>query len=845
MFSRARALLLAAALLGPTALPLVAAETPSRPAATAPSAPAPAAAPAPVAPVAPAKPDEVQQRIDAWKAEVDQIALGAQRDGQNDRRLAEVRERLDVIRREVVEVEANASNQAAAIDNRLKQLAPATSDKEEDQAAVENETVKAEREQQQKLFGTVDGHAKQAALVRVKVDEIVKVISDKRRERFTRTMSERSRSVLEPMLWAEAAQAAPRLGTGFGLLLDDWFRRLWERGLDAIIATGSALAAIVATLLFLRRRIARLVDRNENNPDPAPLQRAAAAAAIIAVNAVGPLLGLWSITKALDTFDLNPTRVAQFLDGIVVGVAAASTLYGISLAILAPTKAQWRLAAVSDGSAQRLMRLLLTLGIVYGFGIWWLRLMDVLAASVSIVILSSGFLALVESILLVSVLKTAAKAMLEDAGPQADHAAEGRSTLWRWIVPLGWLAVVAAMVAAATGYVALATFVMRQTIRTGAMLGALYVVLIMLDEAILQAFDEKGRLSGLMTRSMGFAGETVAQIGVVLSGLAKLLLIASAVLFVLAPIGVDSRDVLSDAKLAFFGVKIGGLTISLSNILSGLAFLVIGVAVTKGVQGWLDQRFLPRTRLDVGLKNSIRTSFGYVGYVVAVALGFSVVGLDLQNLAIVAGALSVGVGFGLQSIVNNFVSGLILLAERPIKAGDLVEIGSEKGFVRKINVRSTEIETFDRASLIVPNSTLISGNVKNWMHRDLTGRCVVNVGVDYEADPAEVRKILLTCAEENPKVLKQPPPNAFFIDFGESALSFRLMCTVGNVTDAFSVESELRFAIMAQLREKGIEVPYAQRDINLRQIDDIKELIDRMIGRTNDSGPRSTPPIAG
>ena len=844
MFSRARALLLAAALLGPTALPLVAAESPSRPAVAAPSASAPAPVAVP-APAAPAKPDEVQQRIDAWKAEVDQIALGAQRDGQNDRRLAEVRERLDVIRREVVEVEANAGNQAAAIDNRLKQLAPATSDKEDDQAPVEAETVKAEREQQQKLFGTVDGHAKQAALVRVKVDEIVKVISDKRRERFTRTMSERSRSVLEPMLWAEAAQAAPRLGTGIGLLLDDWFRRLWERGLDAIIATGSALAAIVATLLFARRRIARLVDRNENNADPAPLQRAAAAAAIIAVNAIGPLLGLWSITKALDTFDLNPPRVAQFLDGIVVGVAAASTLYGISLAILAPTKAQWRLAAVSDGAAQRLMRLLLTLGVVYGFGIWWLRLMDVLAASVSIVILSSGFLALVQSILLVSVLKTAAKAMLEDAGPQADHAAEGRSTLWRWIVPLGWLAVVAAMVAAATGYVALATFVMRQTIRTGAMLGALYVVLIMLDEAILQAFDEKGRLSGLMTRSLGFAGETVAQIGVVLSGLAKLLLIAAAVLFVLAPIGVDSRDVLSDAKLAFFGVKIGGLTISLSNILSGFAFLVVGIAVTKGVQGWLDQRFLPRTRLDVGLKNSIRTSFGYVGYVVAVALGFSVVGLDLQNLAIVAGALSVGVGFGLQSIVNNFVSGLILLAERPIKAGDLVEIGSEKGFVRKINVRSTEIETFDRASLIVPNSTLISGNVKNWMHRDLTGRCVVNVGVAYEADPAEVRKILLACAEENPKVLKQPPPNAFFIDFGESALSFRLMCTVGNVTDAFSVESELRFAIMAQLREKGIEVPYAQRDINIRQIGDLRELIDRMVGRANDPGPGPTPPVTG
>lgn len=842
MFSRARALLFASSLLlGSSSLPLFAAE-PTTPSPT-PTVTAPAA---PMSPIT-FKAEEVQQRLDGWKGEIDQIALAAQREGQSDRNLAEVRERLDVIRREVGEVETISSAQAVAIDNRLKQLAPANSDKTDEQtaAAVEVDTVKTEREQQQKLFGIVDGQAKQAALIRVKVDEIVKVISDKRRERFTRTMSERSRSILEPMLWAEAVQAAPRLGTGLSLLFDDWFRRLWERGLDAMIATGSALGALIVALVFLRRRVARLVDRDEDILTPAPLQRAAAASAIIAVNAIGPMVGLWCIAKALDTFDLNPPRVAQFLDAVIVAIAVASTIYGIALAILAPIKPQWRLAAVSDSAAQRLMRITLTLGIVYGVGIWWLRLLDVLASSVSIVILSAGLLALIESLLLMSLLKVAARAMLEEAGPAADRASEGRSALWRWIVPLGWLAVVAAVVAAATGYVALATFVMRQTIRTGAMLGALYVVLVMLDEAILQAFDEKGRLAGLMTRSMGFAGETVAQIGVVLSGIVKLLLIAAAVLFVLAPIGVDSRDVLSDAKLAFFGVKIGGLTISLSNILSGFAFLIIGVAVTRSIQGWLDQRFLPRTRLDVGLKNSIRTSFGYIGYVLAVAMGFSVVGLDLQNLAIVAGALSVGVGFGLQSIVNNFVSGLILLAERPIKAGDLVEIGAEKGFVRKINVRSTEIETFDRASLIVPNSTLISGNVKNWMHRDLTGRCVVNVGVSYDADPAEVRKILLTCAEEHPKVLTQPPPNAFFIDFGNSALAFRLMCTVGNVTDAFSVESDLRFAIMAKLIDKGIEIPFAQHDINIRQLGDLRSLIDRMVGRTEDPGPRSTPPVVG
>jgi small-conductance mechanosensitive channel len=404
---------------------------------------------------------------------------------------------------------------------------------------------------------------------------------------------------------------------------------------------------------------------------------------------------------------------------------------------------------------------------------------------------------------------------------------EKRSGLWRWLVPVGWILAIGAAGAAVGGYVALAAFVTQQTVRVGFLLGALYILLVLADEAIQRTFDARSRFGVVMTRSMGLARETVEQIGVVLSGLVRLLLLALAALFILAPIGIDGQDVVTDAKIAFFGFKVGGLTISLSSILTAIVFLVIGIAVTRGVQGWLDQRFLPRTRLDVGLKNSIRTSFGYLGIVISVALAFSVIGLDLQNLAIVAGALSVGVGFGLQSIVNNFVSGLILLVERPIKSGDLVELGAQKGFVRKINVRSTEIETFDRASLIVPNSSLITGNVKNWMHRDLTGRCLVDVGVSYDTDPAEMKSVLLSCAERHDKVLKFPAPVVLFTNFGADALEFRLICTIGAVTDVGTVESDLRFDIVRVLREKGIEIPSAQRDINIRQLGDIGELLDR------------------
>ena len=840
-----RALVLAFALGTAGAVDVVRAESAAP--ATATPVPAATSAATPAAPAAQpvkAKVDEVQALLDSRKSEIEQIAAGVAREGQSDRRLAEMRARLDAIRAEVSAIEQAEAPKAAAIEARLKQLGPAPTAKEGEEPPVEAEAVKAERDDQQKQLAEAQGRVKQAQFLALRGDEIVKTIAERRRDRFTSTMVERSRSVLDPSLWLEAGQSLGAIATGLMWLLRDWFSLLAERGLETATAVGSVILAVIAVLLGARRRLVMFTERDPHLAAPGRLLRSLKAAGIVTLNLAVPVIGLYGISRALDGFDLAPVRVQQFLDALVIGVAAAAAVYGVALAILAPGKAQWRLAAVGDQTAGRLVHLFVTLALVHGVGLWFVRLLDVLAAPVATLILASGLFAAADALIIMAALRVAARALVGDdrSVGVAEAAIEGRSGLWRWLVPLGWVLAIGALVAAASGYVALASTITQMTIRSGFVIGALFILLVLVDEIILATFDGESRLGRVATRSTGLARETLEQFGVVLSGVARLVLLAAAALLVLAPIGVDSRDVFSDAKIAFFGFKVGGLTFSLSTILSALALLVLGIAVTRGIQGWLDQRFLPRTRLDVGLKNSIRTAFGYVGTIVAVALAFSVVGLDLQNFAIVAGALSVGVGFGLQSIVNNFVSGLILLAERPIKSGDLIEIGAEKGFVRKINVRSTEIETFDRASLIVPNSALISGNVKNWMHRDLTGRCVVNVGVAYDADPAQIRAILLGCAEAHEKVLSFPAPVAYFMNFGTDALEFRLVCTVGNVTDAFAVESDLRFAIMEQLREQGIEIPFAQRDINIRQFDDLRGLFDLVTGRKAGEGPSNSGP---
>jgi small-conductance mechanosensitive channel len=801
---------------------------------------APAAPPAqPAPPVVKAKPDEVQQKLDSLKAELEQIGAGVLRAGQTDRGLTDLRVRVEDIRKAAEAIEAAETPRLQAIETRLKQLGPTPQAKDDEPPPVEADALKNERDEQLKLAAVVQARVKQSQVLLLRSDEIVKAIGDARRDRFTSQLTDRSRSLIEPALWVEAVQAMPTTLSSFRYLMGDWFGLLAARGGETAIAVGTVLLAIIGLGVVARRRLGQLAIRDSSVEAPPVLRRAAVATGIVGLNTLVPVFGLWAIAQALTTFDLNPPRVDRFLEALAQGVGAAMAIAGVGLALLAPGKPQWRLAAVSDAAAHRLQRLVTVLAVCHGVGVALTRLFDVLAAPVAEVIAFTGLFAAIDAVLGMLMLRTVARALAlageeETIAPVADEpdpsdAAANRSSLWRWVIPFGWLAAIAALVALVSGHVALAAFVSQQFVRTAVVLGLLSILLLLADELIVATFDVKTRIGTMLVRSMGFSRETVEQIGVLLSGAVRLFLIVFGALAALAPIGLDSRDLFAEAKVAFFGFKIGGFTFSLSAILSGLVLLAIGVAMTRGIQGWLDHRFLPRTRLDVGLKNSIRTGLGYVGMVVSVMLAFSVVGLDLQNLAIVASALAVGVGFGLQSIVNNFVSGLILLAERPIKAGDLVEVGSEKGFVRKINVRSTEIETFDRASLIVPNSSLISGNVKNWMHRDLTGRCQVNVGVAYDADPHRVKEALLDVAREHSKVRTFPAPGVFFVGFGENSLDFRLVCTVGNVNDSFAVESDLRFAIVERLRALGIEIPFAQRDISIRQLNDIDGLIARLV----------------
>jgi potassium-dependent mechanosensitive channel len=740
--------------------------------------------------------DTPRQRLDAVRAALVEIDAAFTSPNLSDGDLQRLRAENDPLATEAQSIITELAPKLEASVKRLAELTPKSKDK-----ASEADAAAAELTAEQNIHDDLDADLRSARALALQIDDNSARIGAARRALFARQTFARSSSILSPLLWASVIHEAPADIATLGGLLYDWLSgvasRLTRQQALGLLCLALAFGAVAVPIRWVARRV---IARDPAAASPSKLRRAFAAIWTALVLGGIPLLGLVGVSYALDAFDLSDPRLQGLQDAALDGLKLLFIANALARGLLAPGRRSWRLIAMNDQTVARVFRLWMSVAAIVAIEKAIETVADIVAASLSMSVAARGVGAALVVALIARLLRTTAVPAASPETPPRDGGAPGRTLVWLLgVVLLG---------ATLVGYIAFATFVIAQMIWVAGIGTTIYLISVVVDEGTETILQPSGAFGRRLMSVAGLGREALEQIAVLIEGAARVALLVTGILLVLAPWGIQSQDMFGSLRAAYFGFRLGNVTISVSSMLAAASVFVVGVLITRAVQSWLASRLLPRTRLDSGVRNSIKTIFGYVGFVFALVLGSAQLGLNFQNLAIIAGALGVGIGFGLQSIVNNFLSGLILLWERGIRVGDWVVIGAEQGFVRRISARATEVETFDRATLIVPNATLVSGVVKNWVHSDRVGRIIIGLNVAYDNDADAVREILIAVAKAQELVLSIPAPLVLFNEFADWALKFQLICFVDDIEMADRVKSEMLFDLLRRLKKAGVHIAY-------------------------------------
>ena len=646
----------------------------------------------------------------------------------------------------------------------------------------------------------------------LRIENLFNAIQDIRRKNFASILFQPIPGVYDRETWANLPDYVP-LATGrLRNLIADWWRDTGDRGDFARVAVEALLMSLL--LAFAGWHGVRRLRRWDEPDEPPYWRRASSAAGVIVLRALPVVVPIVFLYAMIVSAQALPERIDWLFYLTAQSVVIVFTVAALVTAAYAPDAPQWRLITASDEDARRICGLVIVLACIYSltsllYGVT--RLVQAPFALTIAVALPSGLLV---AGLVVALLRTT-RAAADGAAPSA--------RLFRAIRMVVWAIVAVIVVCALTGYLPLARFLAQQLIVTGSILALVYLLLLWVD-GFVQGLSDDGTATGRwLTRTAQL--QRREQLALPISLILKFVVLVLSVPLIMLQWGYSWPDIREWYRQLFFGLRIGNTDVTFGALVASVMVFGLGYGAARLFQGWLDARVLQPAGISGGVRNSIRTGVGYVGIMVAALAAFSYAGFNLSSLAIIAGALSLGIGFGLQNLVNNFVSGLILLAERPIKVGDLVVVGGEEGYVRKISVRSTELETFDRASVLIPNSSFISDKVKNWTFRNNICRIAIPLGVAYGSDPRQVQDVLLTIARDHPEVLTAPEPAVTLDEFAAANLRFTLYAFIGDIAKSGKIRTDLAMAIIETFAQAGIAIPSGQAEIGIRRMDWLREMI--------------------
>ena len=692
---------------------------------------------------------------------------------------------------------ASRTTQLSDLNARLGELGP------EPTSGSEATDVTRQRASLQKERNAIDADIRLAKLLAVNAQQQRSELLAQRRAVFEAQLFERSDSPLSAAFWHKARARWEADQVRLGDLYDDILQGL-DTGLNgtsfyrAALGTLGSLAIIIIGLWLGESGLAALAARTF----PVGRLRRSLLALLTVLGYVF-IVGLaatvaWQSVEDARNWSTQSVRLAEATVRFAMFLAF---VIGLGRALLANRRSSWRLPPISDAMASQLAPMPWLVAVVAMVAWLPITLNEVMGEPLNSVLsnLVPTATFFVAALVGMYLLRPPSRSAPAAEGAPPDAAAE--RPMWiGLLIGLVVVLLVALVLLVLFGYLAFARVLAAQATWAGIVITAAYLLFKFANDLWMALLSSRSASGQRLQKALGIAPQVLDQLAVLLSAVSRVAVFFYMLIAFVAPLGSSPGQLLQRSGKIGASLKVGEFEIVPGAIFSAIAVLVIGLVVLRLLKRWLENSYLPNTKLETGMRSSLTTLLGYAGVIVVVAFTLSALGIGVNRIAWVASALSVGIGFGLQAIVQNFISGLILLAERPVKVGDWVVLGTSEGDVRRINVRATEIQLGDRSTLIVPNSEFITKTVRNMTLANAEGRVLIRLPMPLTTNAQQVRDLMLAACDEHESVLETPAPSVTLDAVENGLLIFLVIAYVPNPRMAGGVRSDLLFTILDRLQ---------------------------------------------
>jgi potassium efflux system protein len=751
------------------------------------SNPPPAAATAPAATPA--------QTVDQLGSQLDTVKA-ALKDNNSDVPLADLRNTALSVQDQARQLADSLAPQMSALKAQLTVLGPPPAKG----APTEAPEVATQRRQLDKAQANLDAQIKQEQLLSQNALQLAAQLTGLRNDQFQARLASRTATPFSRMFWADTVRSFPddmlRLKRLGGRWFDAW-SEAWQppNRLPLLLCLIAAALLLGGGRWLLERLLLLLATRHV--PD-GHLRRSAMAAAVALTAVITTGLAAQLVYLGLNWNDILDVDLDALAATAVRLVCFAAYVTGLGRALLSVRRPSWRLPALSDLAAQRLRPYPWLLGAAALLLGLFERTSRTVGTSLSATVATRGLVALIVSGLIGMALLRLRQTQRE----LADSAAEPQHRpVWAGLLTTAaTLGVVISWLGVITGFIALAFFVAVQMLWVGVIVATVYLLIHLLTDLINALLSPRGRGGQRLQATFELAPHTLEQAATVFSGVSRVMLILLALATVLTPFGAGPKDLLTSAEQTFSSLKLGDLAIDPGSIFTAVLVLVAGMFVLRMLKRWLREQLLPHSTMEAGMQDSIVTLLGYLGGMLVFVLTLAALHVDLKSITWIVSALSLGIGFGLQAIVQNFISGLILLVERPVKVGDWVSLNGVEGDIRRINVRATEIQMSDRSTMIVPNSQLITEKVRNVTLANAQGRVLIKLPMPLDTNAGKARELILEVLHAHTGTLATPAPYVQLENLDGGTMSFNCIAYVNSPREVAAVKSDLLFEILERLR---------------------------------------------